>query len=85
MDMEEFNMAKLKEMSDQEVYERMAYLQEVDEAIKAEYEKCRARLGLTPQRAIPEKCEGCGSSNIEARAKGGYFCRACGYRSMGLV
>jgi len=85
MDIEEFSMAKLKEMSDQEVYDRMAYLHELEEAIKAEGEKCRSRLGIAPQRTVPEKCVSCGSSNLDPRVRGGYFCRKCGYRDTGLA
>lgn len=76
---EEFSPEKLKGMSDQEVYERMAYLQELKEAITGEAAKCRNRLGMTPKRVIPEKCEACGSTNLEPRT-GGYLCRKCGYR-----
>jgi hypothetical protein len=83
--LEEFSPAKLKEMSDQEVYDRMAYLQEQEEAIKSEQVKCRDRLGIKPKRAIPEKCASCGSTNIEARAKGGYFCKSCGFRANGSL
>jgi hypothetical protein len=77
--LEEFSSEKLKGMSNQEVYERLASLQEIQTAIEAEISKCRDRLGLTPKRVLPEKCEACRSTNLEPR-KGGYLCRKCGYR-----
>jgi hypothetical protein len=81
----EISMADLKEMSDQQVLERLAYLQELEEQIKGEVIRCRDRLGMIPKRTVPERCEypGCGSKDLEARAKGGYFCRKCGYRTTG--
>lgn len=81
---QEISMADLKEMGDQQVYDHMAYLQELEDQIRTEQNRCRERLGIAPKRAIPEKCESCSSTNIEARVKGGYFCKACGYRS-GLI
>ena len=83
---EEFSLAQLKEMSDRQVQERMAYLQEIEERIRQEQDVCQERLGIKkPQRPTPEKCELCGSTNLDPRVKGGYFCKKCGYRAGAVV
>ena len=76
-ELEKFSQAKLKEMSDQEVLERMAYLREIQAEIIIEIDACKDRLGLFKQ---PEKCERCGSTNLQRKERGGYFCRKCGFR-----
>lgn len=81
---ENISQEELNEMSDHQVHERMAFLQDTQTEIDKEVKKCQDRLGMHPRRRIPETCEFCGSRNVEARARGGYFCRKCGFRK-GLV
>ena len=79
-EIEKISMARLKEMSDQEVLERMEFLMEVQKNIFIEIEMCKERLGLFVQ---PTKCERCGSTDLR-RMVNGYFCRKCGFRK-GLI
>ena len=81
-EIEKVSMARLKEMSDQEVLERMEFLMEVQKNLFIEIDACKERLGLFTH---PTKCErpGCGSTNLR-RMDHGYFCRKCGFRK-GLI
>ena len=79
--LEKFSQSQLKEMSEQQVFERMAYLQEIQQDIFIEIDACKERLGI-----LNEKCEGilkdgtrCNSTNLLRRKSGGYFCRKCGF------
>jgi vesicle coat complex subunit len=74
---EKISIATLKEMSDNEVHERLHYLMRVQKEILNEIDICKDRLGMFP---ISGKCARCGSTNLRPLTRGGYFCRKCSFR-----
>jgi hypothetical protein len=78
--LEELDPVEIREMTREHAQELFEERNTLVSRLRIEMDLLKEKIWPEAKNQIPLQCECCGSTNLDPRVKGGYFCRKCGFR-----